>query len=104
MIRIYGLSDDLVEIDGDARGEICADGARVYVGDEATRQGCLVTMRYRKNGRWCAEVSLLGNGDDDAEIPWPVRVTQSSDALYSVAVHVDCPPGTKLRLAKLRGH
>lgn len=68
MTRIYGASDDLIEIDGDVRGE--TDG-----GDEPTTlmcsDGTVLVVRYGKpdlGGVWAVEVKEKGSLFDRLEI------------------------------------
>ena len=95
MIRIYGASDDLVEIEGHPKGdEVGCYNQRVVVviGDEATG-GVAVRMSYgtkefpRSVGFacWSAEVVQLS---EECPIPWPVTITTQD---YSACVNIDAP-------------
>lgn len=65
--RVYGCSDDLIEIEGDVRGE-----TNYHTPDnEDEKHGCLVIVsdgtmldvRYGKNGEGIWEVKLVKRGD-----------------------------------------
>lgn len=89
MIRIYGHSDDVVCIDGDVRDELGAyDRERtITVGGEG--EGLEVTAVYSDSGTWQFSLRQL---DEDVPMPWGVRIVP--EHAYSLAVIVECPPGT----------
>lgn len=96
MLKIYGASDDLVELEGFIRDEVdCYDKpVQIKVGTDDS--GLIITMRYGVLGAvWSAELSQL---DEDVPIPWPVTVVtqgrREDDVGYSVAVCIDCPDDT----------
>lgn len=110
MLRIYGCSDDLVEVESDdsptdVNEYSPPDGGAVRftigwseaaIGRDAA--GVEVTMSYGSMGVWSAEV---GQMDDGAKIPWPITIGQHDggrDRFYSVGVIVGCPPGTPVRV------
>lgn len=116
MIRIYGTSDDLVEISGITGGnsgdhhlELNANNAVIILGDKVTG-GVLIGIRYSDPmlapdcdegaGCWAVQVSPL---DEGVPIPWPVtirhRVKQGYDGesdrvLYSAVAEIDAPADT----------
>ena len=111
MIRIYGASDDLVEIEGHPDGEEvgCYDKDVVVIIGTMTA-GLVVRMSYDGAtvpesaglgevgfGCWSARVVQVA---EDAPVPWPVTITtagSSSGAVgYSVCVNIDAPAGTPL--------
>lgn len=109
MLRIYGASDDLVEIEGHFEEEIdCYDSAVVITvgwpeaspGENA--RGLRVYIRYApdwaKTGVWPVAVAPL---DDDAEIPWPVSVTLGGRG-YSSELTIDCPDDVPVSWKKIR--
>lgn len=65
--RVYGCSDDLIEIEGDVTGE----ANYITPDDEDEEQGCLVIVsdgtmldvRYGKNGEGIWEVRLVKRGE-----------------------------------------
>lgn len=98
MLKIYGASDDLVEIEGHVEDEIDCYNTSVVVtvgwkeaapGRDA--QGLHVKMtfapKWTETGVWTAELSPL---DEDVEIPWPVYVKLGGRG-YSAEVLIDCP-------------
>jgi len=100
MIRIYGASDDLVEIDGDVVDEVDCykSGVEITIGTQAgagkDAEGLTVRAEHGRLG-WLIGVALF---DDDAPIPWPVRI-ETQD--YSPCVVVECPPGTPVTWKKV---
>lgn len=107
-LRIYGASDDLVEIEGHFAEEVdCYDrSVLITVGwPEANAgrdsQGVYVLMRYApkwvKTGVWTAEISPL---DEDVEIPWPVTVSLGGRG-YTAEVVIDCPDNVPVTFKKL---
>lgn len=109
MLKIYGASDDLVELEGCVEDEIdCYDKwVQITVGyPEAEHgrasQGVKVIMRYAPKwvnaGVWSAEIFPI---DEDVEIPWPVKV-ELSERKYSAQVVIDCPEGTPVTWKKIQ--
>lgn len=122
MIRIYGASDDLVEIEGITGGnagddhlELDANNAVIILGDKVTG-GVLIGVRYsdptlapdREEGAgcWAVQVSPLENG---VPIPWPVtirhrvkpghvgterRAGTPDRVLYTAVAEIDAPADT----------
>lgn len=94
-IRIYGASDDLVEIEGDVPGcdEYDVGGprlvmARFLVGPlDSGTVGLRVFAIY--DGCWSFAIGQVG---ESRPLPgWPIRITQSSDVPYSVQIEIDVP-------------
>lgn len=109
MLKIYGASDDLVEIEGPGGDEIdCYNsGVEITVGyPEAApgrdAQGVKVIMRYAPKWTdaavWTAEVFPI---DEDVDIPWPVSVSLAERG-YSAQVLIDCPEDTPVKWRKVR--
>jgi hypothetical protein len=91
MLRIYGASDDLVELEGIVDEEIPGDDVTITVGELGFEGGLTVRALYgRINACWEMAVGLL---DEDEPIPWPVTVTHKG---YTVTVEISCPDGTKV--------
>jgi len=92
MLRIYGHSDDCVEIEGDVNDEIGAfERARVItIGGEG--EGVIVRAAYAPDssaGVWRLSVELVEEG---VPCPWPIRIEPRHS--YSQQIVIDCPPGT----------
>ncbi len=116
MIRIYGASDDLVEIEGITGGnsgdhhlELNADNAAIILGDRMTG-GVLIGIRYSDptlapdreegTGCWAVQISPL---DEGVPIPWPITVRHrvapnygdEEDSIhYSAVAEIDAPADT----------
>ena len=89
MIRMYGHSDDIVYIDGDAQHEIGAGVPVSITSKDPEEGGVVVRLDYVNPGVWEARIRQLA---EDLPIPWPVRVSNRHE--YSVLVEIDCPhPG-----------
>lgn len=102
MLRFYGHSDDLACISGDIEDEVQAYDrvTRFVLGDGNDRLVIELEYGFGNGAVWGARVYQIAEG---AAILWPVRVeaqppVSSSNAPYSVAVVVDCPPGTMVRV------
>ena len=119
MIRIYGASDDLVEISGIIGGnsgddhlELNANNAVIILGDKVIG-GVLIGIRYSDPtlapdrdegaGCWAVQISPL---DEGVPIPWPVTIRHRVEAhwsartgttdrvLYSAVAEIDAPADT----------
>jgi len=119
MLKIYGASDDLVELEGigelvrkcpecghdidepsravvgHSSGEFGSGDLMVVVGGVDGAPGIRVRVRYGRFGVgcWSAEVCQI---DEDVPIPWPVSIKHSVRG-YSVVVEIDAPDGTPVR-------
>lgn len=97
MLRIYGASDDLVELEGIVDQELgCYGVAKIRVGTD--EGGVDVLMAYAPfrggGGTWAAMLAPL---DEGVPIPWPVAIKhreRRGEVEYSVVVEIDCPTGT----------
>lgn len=102
MIRIYGCSDDLIEIEsddgkvGEELNVIDPPRATIKLGDD--NGGVKVKMKYGSWGCWSATIEQLNEG---VMIPWPIRVTQHQNG-YSIKVEIDCPSDTPVKYIKVR--
>ena len=99
MIRIYGASDDLVEIEGDVEDEI-SPGRSIIIGTAA--RGMRVVFKYGKGGVWGGFVAQLDEG-----VPmFPLVVREAEPhgypdpKAYSVLFEIDCPKGTPVMVGK----
>lgn len=97
-LRIYGASDDLVELEGilrDEVNEIDSDkGVPITIGEPRTG-GIRVVAFYaapfggdKGKAVWGFRVEPL---DEDVACPWPIRIEAHG---YSAHVVVGCPQGT----------
>lgn len=92
MIKIYGHSDDLVEIEGDIEDELCAyeDGRIITIGGEG--EGVVIRAEYAPEGSagvWRFSVELV---DDGVPCRWKIEIEPKHE--YSQQVVIHCPPGT----------
>jgi hypothetical protein len=91
VIKIYGHSDDCVEIAGDVDEELSAydRGRTITIGGEG--EGLEVVAQYGpgKSAVWQFTVRMV---DEGVPCPWPIRIVTEHE--YSLAVVIDCPPGT----------
>lgn len=99
-IRIYGASDDLLEIDGDVQEELaCFDKEAVVTiqdGNQPRAPGVRVIGQYAP-GKVGAAVWRLGVEpiDEDIPIPWPVSIGMKDG--YSPIVTVECSANVIVR-------
>jgi hypothetical protein len=104
MLKLYGVSDDLVELYGAIEDEFANQDVFVIGQCEATQgvsvHGVMVRMVYAPawagTAVWVAEVSPI---EEDAPIPWTVTVTLG-DRGYSAEVTIDCPPETPVTVLR----
>ncbi len=109
MIKIYGTSDDLVEIEGHPAGdEVNCYEKDVLITIGNAGGGLLIRMSYAPRfsgapgvaegafGCWSAEIAQV---TEDTPILWPVTITREK---YSVCVNVDAPPETPLVFAAVK--
>lgn len=102
-IRIYGASDDLIEVEGCPGGDefnsyqLGADGAPgalMWRGDFRAPSGNIMRAYAVLDGCWSI---ALGQADDELHFPsWPVTITQHPDTTYSTMAEIDAPDGTVL--------
>lgn len=98
MIRFYGASDDLIEVEGCEgadefnsyekgpvmwRGDLVAPGGTDQVRVHALYDGC-----------WSFALGQVMDGHPLPE--WPVTVRQHTNTDYSTLVEIDAPEGTRL--------
>jgi len=101
-IRIYGASDDLVEIEGDVTDEV-NPGSSITVGTAAA--GVVVKMRYGKRKGAAVWEAVVGQIDEGVPIPWAVTISglasqgdnRDHPRDYTAIVDIACPPGTPVR-------
>ena len=94
VIRIYGASDDLVEIEdsaGDGDEIDCYDRGVEILVDDPHHGGVIVRADYAPKGAGAVWQFGLRQLDEDVPIPWPVHIEAKG---YSVHVVIECPPGT----------
>ena len=104
MIRIYGASDDIVEIEGDVNEET-SPGRSIVIGTKVDG-GLVVSMKYGVGAAvWQARVRQI---DEGIPVPWPVTIGNAEPhgfpdpQTYSVLVTIDCPAGTPVFVGKKR--
>lgn len=95
-IRIYGASDDLVEVEGATREEFSAYGDDRWLGVLASPSGeqLLLTAEYTGRGTWAIGVAPV---DEDIPMPsWPISVGQAMENRYSAMLTITVPDGVTL--------
>lgn len=103
MIRIYGASDDLVEVEADdgTGDEIGSYEQETTILVGTIKAGVVVRFTYGPRvgeigagGTWQARIDLV---DEDIRFPWKVGV-DTSERGYSPVIVIDCPNGTPWRV------
>jgi hypothetical protein len=94
-VRVYGSSDDLIEVEGIEGEDEFNETKGGWVGVLESLDGdtALLYVDYRKNGTWTV---TLGLWEDDYILPaWPIRL-YSDKAVngYSVVAEITVPDGT----------
>jgi hypothetical protein len=96
-IRIYGASDDLVEVEGCAGADefnVYGQGPVMWHGDLVAPSGDTMRAHAVFDGCWSI---ALGQVTEDHPFPeWPVKIRQHTNCDYSTMVEIDAPDGTKL--------
>lgn len=100
-IRIYGASDDLIEVEGDGINDEFnsyemgnGPGALMWCGDLRAPNGDIMRAYAVADGCWSI---ALGQADEDKPFPaWPVTIAQHPDTRYSTMAEIDAPDGTVL--------
>lgn len=103
MLRVYGLGDNLIKLEGDStlgREDLRAYDERVVLRVGTADAGILIAAEYVRSswhpdGCWVLAVAPIA---DDVPCPWPVRVTMTSP--HSSVVEVDCPPHTPVEVER----
>ncbi len=91
MYKIYGASDDLIEIEGKHGDEIDTyKGPRWITFGNEVIGGIRVFAGHTGEWGWLLSVQPL---DDDIPCPWPVSVVVADNG-YSMAICIDCPDDT----------
>lgn len=85
MIKVYGASDDLIEVDGDIRDEF-------YASDEQSNllsfsNGVVLEVEYNKSGQW--KISVLKN---TWEMALDYKPATNTDDNYSDVLEMDTNP------------
>lgn len=93
MIRIYGHSDDCIEIEGDVDEELGAYSRPRCITVGGEDGGVEVWVEYApertKGAVWHFTIGLI---DEDVPCPWPIRIEPKHG--YSQQAVIDCPAGT----------
>lgn len=103
MITFYGVSDDYVNIhkDGEFWSEVyCPPTQNVEIVVGTWRAGVRLWFKWGRG--WSVKVENIS----DKPLPWPVVVhtgqERSGQPGKTLAVSIDCPPGTKVEHTDLK--
>ncbi|HZB31251.1 MAG TPA: hypothetical protein VE465_13890 [Streptosporangiaceae bacterium] len=103
-IKIYGASDDLVEVEGcegadefNVYGTDTPDSEVMWRGDLIAPGGTeAMQVHAIRTGEGCWAVAI-GQADESIPLPpWPVRIEQHRSIPYSTVLRIDAPYGTRL--------
>ena len=96
-IRIYGASDDCIEVEGCKGADEFNSyerGPVMWGGDLRAPNGEVMRAYAVLTSCWSV---ALGQTTEDQPFPaWPVTVAQHPDTAYSTMVEIDAPDGTEL--------
>lgn len=96
-IRIYGASDNLIEVEGCEGADefnTYEHGPVMWGGDLRAPDGEQMRAHVVFDGCWSV---ALGQVDEDKPLPaWPVTIAQHRSLPYSVMAVIDAPEGTVL--------
>lgn len=94
MLRIYGASDDLVEVEGSTSGEISCYGrdVAVRVGGVEHGKGCVLTWSYGKASPcWSVHVEQIDDDTDDGLAMPAISITsRSGSVVVDIAEALPC--------------
>ena len=97
LVKVYGASDDLVQIEGDIKGADefgCFDVQPRFI--LSTGGGALwIDAVY--NGSWAFAVGVESARDDEGMPPWPIRREWGTDCPYSETLIIECPDDATVR-------
>jgi hypothetical protein len=101
MIRIYGHSDDLVEVEGEFVGEenefSCWQAIiKLEIEDKANGTACVIVAEYARDDR--AAVWHIGVEPSDEDKPMPEIKVEFSENRYSPVFVLDCSRSAIVRL------
>lgn len=104
-VRFYGASDDLVEIEGiEGADEFNVGDGRIWQAGfviESRPFKMLVSALYGPGGVWSFAPGMVDDGDPLP--PWPMRIGQCQDPLYSTTLEIDVPADAVLYRADRNG-
>lgn len=98
-IRIYGASDDLIEVEGDGITDefnSYEKGHAMWRGDLRAPDGDVLRAHavFSDDGCWSI---ALGQAYEATPLPtWPVTIARHPQMSYSTMVEIDAPQGTVL--------
>lgn len=96
-VKVYGCSDDLVEIEGDVEGadEYSSDGSSSFILMAPDGGTAIIYVDYRLNGIWSVAFSRY---EEDYQLPeWDAKVvTDDSLCRYSDVLVLSVPDGTTI--------
>jgi hypothetical protein len=95
-IRIYGASDDLIEVEGCENADefnSYEKGPAVWRGDLRAPNGEVMRAHAVFDGCWSV---ALGQADEEPMPTWPISIQQHRSITYSVMAEIDAPDGTVL--------
>jgi hypothetical protein len=98
-IRIYGASDDLIEVEGcDGADEFNSyeKGYAMWRGDLRAPNGEVMRAHAVLSNDGCWSIALGQANEVDPFPEWPVKIRQATHCDYSTMVEVDAPDGTVL--------
>ena len=98
-IRIYGASDDLIEVEGCKGADEFNSyerGPLMWSGELRAPNGDAMRAHALFDGYGCWSVALGQAGDDRPFPEWPVKLRQCTHVDYSTMVEIDAPDGTVL--------
>jgi hypothetical protein len=98
-LKVYGHSDDLIELDGIKGADEFSKPSGAWVGVLEAPNGdtALLYVDYRHNGCWTASLGIYEEGYKLPE--WPVTVTTDAKYAneYSTLTTITVPEGTTVR-------
>jgi hypothetical protein len=101
-IRIYGASDDLIEVEGDGITDefnTYEKGYAMWRGDLRAPNGEVMRAHAVLSNDGCWSIALGQAYEADPFPTWPVTVTRHPNMSYSTMVEIEAPDGTVLENA-----
>lgn len=99
-LRIYGASDDLIELEGAIEEELNVYDEHHFTLTAPDGQQITIIGLYLPNGTWAFAPAITGDDDDGSLPDWNITIRQGNpdfgEPAYTTVLVLDVPDGTVL--------